>query len=62
MPFWAPSGIIPYRFLQELAYAHGPAEALIYTLAVGGAVLRFGTDRLKSDVIPSAVRGENYVC
>lgn len=47
-----------YRFLQELAYAHGPAEALIYTLAVGGAVLRFGTDRLKSDVIPSAVRGE----
>jgi alkylation response protein AidB-like acyl-CoA dehydrogenase len=47
-----------YRFLQELAYAHAPAEALIYTLAVGGGVLRFGTDRLKSDVIPAAVRGE----
>jgi 3-oxocholest-4-en-26-oyl-CoA dehydrogenase alpha subunit len=47
-----------YRLLQVLAYRRAPAEALLYTLAVGYCVYSFGGDELKSRFLPAMRRGE----
>ena len=47
-----------YRLLQLLAYGRAPAEALLYTLAVGYCVYTFGGTELKSRFLPAMRRGE----
>jgi alkylation response protein AidB-like acyl-CoA dehydrogenase len=44
--------------LRTLAYERAPAEALLYSLAVGYCVYTFGDDDLKERFLPRMLRGE----
>jgi alkylation response protein AidB-like acyl-CoA dehydrogenase len=51
-----------YVLFSELAYAHAPAEALFYSLAVGQCIVSYGQATLKERVIPELLRGERACC
>jgi alkylation response protein AidB-like acyl-CoA dehydrogenase len=47
-----------FDMMQMLAYGRAPAEALLYTLAVGYCVYTFGNDDMKDRFLPAMMRGE----
>jgi hypothetical protein len=47
-----------FILFNELAYHWAPVEALFYTEAVCSAIIRYGCDSLKRDILPRAATGD----